>query len=429
MKNTIKVLIAAGILLAVNALAQYFFFRADVTEDKTYTLSPATNDVLTNLDSTINITAYFTENLPTDVAKVKQDLEDLLVEYSSISKGKIDYTFINPQTDEEKQEAQQNGIQPVMINVREKDQIKNQQAFLGVLMESGEKKEVIPVIQPGTAMEYSLTTPIKRMSAVNKPSVGIVQGHGEPGLQEIMQVYQGLSVLYNVENLNLAAEPTIAQRFKTVAIVAPKDTIPNDQLAKLDAYLANGGNVFIAYNAVEGDLQQSVGLPINTQLETWLRAKGIEIENQFALDAQCGSVSVQRQQGFFTMNTPVQFPYLPIVQNFTEHPITKGIGQVVFQFASPVNYIGTDSTARWTTLATTSNRAATAPVPAYFDINKQWTNGDFPQANIPLGGVLESNFGGTTQGRLVVWGDGDFPISGQQGRGQSPANVGLMVNS
>lgn len=429
MKNSIKVLVVAAILLVINILAQQLFFRADVTEDKTYTLSQATRDVLTNLDSTINVTAYFTENLPTDVAKVKQDLEDLLVEYSNISKGQIDYKFIAPETDEEKQEAMQSGIQPVMINVREKDQIKNQQAFLGVLLESGQKKEVIPVIQPGTAMEYSLTTPIKRMSATNKPSIGIVQGHGEPGLQELMQVYQGLSVLYNVENLNLAAEPTIAQRFKTVAIVAPKDTIPNEQLAKLDAYLANGGNVFIAYNAVEGDLQQSIGLPINTQLETWLRNKGIGIENQFVLDAQCGSVSVQRQQGFFTMNTPVQFPYLPIVQNFIDHPITKGIGQVVFQFASPVTYTAIDSTARWTTLATTSNRAATAPVPTYFDINKQWTNSDFPQANLPLGGVLESNFGGTATGRLVVWGDGDFPVSGQQGRGQSPANVGLMVNS
>ena len=117
------------------------------------------------------------------------------------------------------------------------------------------------------------------------------------------------------------------------------------------------------------------------------------------------------------------------MQNFTEHPITKGIGQVVFQFASPVTYTAIDSTARWTTLATTSSKAATAPVPTYFDINKQWTNGDFPQANLPLGGVLESNFGGTATGRLVVWGDGDFPVSGQQGRGQSPANVGLMVNS
>lgn len=429
MKNYIYIIGVVAILLIINILSQFAFLRFDLTEDKTYTLSQATRDVLTNLDSTVNITAYFTENLPTDVAKVKEDLTDLLEEYSNISKGQIDFKFIAPETDEEKQTAMQAGVQPVMINVREKDQIKNQQAFLGVVMEMGEKKEVIPIIQPGTAMEYSLTTPIKRMAITNRPSIGILQGHGEPGLQELSQVYQGLSILYSVENVNLSTEPNIPDRFKTIAIVAPKDSIPDDHLAKLDDYLSRGGNIFIAYNAVDGDLQQAFGTPVTTKLESWLANKGIQIEPNFLVDANCGSVSVQRQQGFFTMNTPVQFPYLPIIQNFTDHPITKGIEQVVLTFASPISYTALDSTARFTPLARTSRQSGIIPAPTYFDINKQWTQSDFTSSNIVVGGLLESNFGGTVSGRLVVWGDGDFPVTGQQGRGQSPSNISLMVNS
>lgn len=429
MKNYITIALIVGILLVINALSQRFFLRFDLTEDKTYTLSQATRDILQNLEDPVTVTAYFTENLPPNVAKVKSDFQEMLVEYSNISKGMLDYQFIAPQTDEEKQEALQNGVQPVMINVREKDQVKQQQAFLGATLKMGEQQEVIPFMQPGVAMEYGLSTSIKKLAVVDKPSIGIVQGHGEPGLQELSQVYQGLSILYNVENLDLASDAEVAPRFKTIAIVAPKDTIPNDHLAKLDAYLQRGGNLFIAYDAVVGDLQQAQGRPLNTQLETWLRSKGLIVENNFVLDANCGSVSVQRQQGFFTVNTPVSFPYLPVIQKFTAHPITKGIEQVTLAFASQVRYEGQDSSATFTPLATTSEKAATASPPLYFDINKQWNNNDFPLSNIVVGGVLESNFGGTVPARIVLFGDGDFPVTGQQGRGQTPDNISLMVNS
>ena len=43
----------------------------------------------------------------------------------------------------------------------------------------------------------------------------------------------------------------------------------------LDDYLAQGGNMVVAINRVEGDLQQSMGNEITTGLETWLANKNI----------------------------------------------------------------------------------------------------------------------------------------------------------
>ena len=47
----------------VNLLSEEYFFRIDLTEDKQYTLSEATEDIMKSLENPITIKAYFSENL------------------------------------------------------------------------------------------------------------------------------------------------------------------------------------------------------------------------------------------------------------------------------------------------------------------------------------------------------------------------------
>ncbi len=421
--SAVTILLLAGILLLVNVLSQRFFLRLDLTEGKQYTLSQATRDILKNLENPVTVTAYFSEDLPPDLENIKQDFQEMLLEYRNTSKNMVDYQFTDPGVSEEKeQEAAQAGIRPVMINTRDKDQSKQQKAFLGAIIKMGEQTDVIPLVVSGTGMEYSLSTGIKKMAVTNKPTIGILQGNGGPTLQDLGQVYQSLSILYNIEPISLATTPDLST-YKAIAVVAPTDSFPPDQLAKLDTYLNGGGNIFLAINRVNGDLQTQSGDVVNTGLETWLQSKGITVEPSFLLDAQCGSVTVQQQQGFFMINTPVQFPYLPLISKFPDHPITKGLEQVILPFASPVTYSGSGT---WTPILQSSAQAASSPAPTSLNVvGKQWTAADFQQSNITIGGVLE----GAGAGKLIVFGDGDFPVTGQQGRGQGEDNINLMVNS
>lgn len=425
-KTIVSILLITAIIVLANLISQQLFFRLDLTENKQYTLSRATKDILRNLEDPVTVTAYFSENMPPDIEKARRDFQEMLVEYASLSKGYVDYQFINPDEEEEKQQAMQEGIRPVMITVREKDQAQQQQAFLGAVVQLGGQKEAIPFIQPGAPIEYELSTSIKKLAVKDKPSVGIVQGHGEPSLQELGQVYESLSILYSVENVNLESESAIPDRFRALAIVAPDDTIPPAHLAKLDDYLSRGGQLFIALNAVEGDLQNAQGTAIHTGLEDWLRQKGVEASPSFIIDAQCGSVTVRQQQGFLTFNTALQFPYLPVISNFPEHPITRGLEQAILSFASPLRFVG-DSTARFTPIALTSVKSGIANPPVFFDINRQWTDADFPMSNLIVGGILEGNLAGGAFSRIIVIGDGDFPVSGQGA--QNEDNISLMANS
>ena len=55
------------------------------------------------------------------------------------------YKFVNPNENEAtEREAVQNGIQPLMINVRDKDQIKQQKAYLGAVVSMGRCKGKYP---------------------------------------------------------------------------------------------------------------------------------------------------------------------------------------------------------------------------------------------------------------------------------------------
>ncbi|MCF8297067.1 MAG: Gldg family protein [Saprospiraceae bacterium] len=429
---TFNLLVIIGILLVVNILSDSFFFRIDLTEDSRYTLSQATKDILRNLDEPVTVTAYFSEDLPADVAKARRDFKELLIEYVNLSKGMLDYEFIDPTKNEEtEKEVMQQGIQPIIINVREKDQNVQKKAYLGAVVQLGERKEIIPVLLPEGPIEYSLSTSIKKLSVTDKPLIGFVQGHGEPSLNMCMQVSQQLSVMYNVEEVDLSTSNNDLNKYKTIIFLRPTDTVPPPHLAQLDKYLSEGGNMFIALNTVNFDFTTAQGNVVYTGVAEWLEQKGLKVDNNFVIDGiKCGTVSVQQQQMGMTFNTQIQFPYIPIIYNFSEHTITKGLEAIVLPMVSSVQYQG-DTTAIFTPLLKTSEQSGMQTPPLYFDVNKRWMQNDFPVSNITVAGVLTGKFGGNKKSSIVIVGDGDFPVNGE-GRGAQqlqPDNLNFIVNS
>src|SRR5260221_2218389 len=378
----LKTALLIGILFVLNLLSNEFHLRLDLTSEKQYTLSDATIDVLKKLEDHMTVKAYFSVNFPPNIIKTRQDFQEMLIEYSNRADGLLQYEFINPNEKEStEKEAVQNGIRPVMINIREKDQMKQQKAFLGATLSQGDKREVIPFVQPGTGMEYALTTAIKKISVSEKPAVGFIVGHGEPLLAELAQVDEQLRVLYNTEEIRLSDTTTLPGKFKTLAWIRPTDSIPPSVFQKLDAFLAKVGRLAIAINRVNGDLQNAIGSPVTTGLEGWLQQKGIIVDDNFAVDAKCGSVSLVQQQGGFSIQTQISFPFLPIVEKFADHPISKGLEGILFEFVSSIHFQG-DSTTTFTLLAFTSEKSNALNAPQYFNVQKQWTEGICPHHSL-----------------------------------------------
>lgn len=433
MKNKnlyLYIILLAGIVVLLNILSSRFFVRADFTADKRYTLSHATKDLVRTLDDPVTVTAYFTDDLPPAIASVRNEFKDLLVEYSNLSKGNLVYEFVSPNDDEQlEQELMQKGIAPRMLNVREKDQNVQKTVYLSAVVQYDDKEEVLPLILPGTSMEYDLTTAIKKVVVYDKPFVGFIQGHGEPALDEFMQVVQSLNVLYNVEGVNLS-DTVQLDKYEALAWVGPTDSIPQHHFGLLERYIDNGGNLMVAINRVNGDLQTSRGEELTTGLETWLAQKNIDVENAFVVDNSSASVNVVQQQGPFRFQTQMPFPFLPMLTNFADHPVSKGLETVVLRFASPVRFNG-DSAVAATPLAISSELSGTQRAPLFFNIQKKWSKNDFREPEIPVAYALEGKITNYANSRMVVIGDADFAVngSGQQAQQVNADNVNFMVNS
>ncbi|HXD79913.1 MAG TPA: GldG family protein [Puia sp.] len=429
---SITIALVTGIIIVLNLLSAKVHFRLDVTEGGQYTLSRATKDILHDLHDPVTITAYFSKNMPPNIEKASKDFRDLLAEYASRAPGMIRYSFVDPNASEDKeQEAQQKGIRPVLIDVRKKDQMQQQRAYLGAVLDLGEKEEVLPFIQPGAAMEYDISTAIKKLSVATKPVIGLIQGQGEPAVSDLGQLTGQLDILYQVQPVQLTDSSAIPPNIRTLVMIRPTDSLRPRSLERLDSFMARGGKLAIAFNRMQGNLQEGQARPVNGALAAWLAKKGLLVGDNAIIDVQCGTVPVQRRAGYFTLQENIQLPYLPMITSFANHPITAGLESVELEFPSSLRYTGS-GTLHYTPLAFTSPVSDTQRAPVFIDVNRRWTQNDFHSGHLAVAAALYGPVSGGIPTRLVVISDGNFVVNGpsqQGGHELAPDNVNLMSNA
>ncbi len=427
---TSNILLTIVVLAGICWVSTLFFFRLDFTADKRYTLDPSTRDLIKNLQGNVSITAFFTNDLPPDIAKVKTDFKEMLSEYGQLSRGKINFRFTDPSlSQEEEQSALSSGIQPMVVNVREKDQVKQQKVYLGATLQHGEQSEVIPFIQPGAAMEFALSSAIKKISVTNKPVVGFLQGHGEPDLSAMPQLLEQLSVLYQVEPVTLTDSTYDLAGIPSLMVVAPTDTFTPVELSYLDRYLSEGGKMLMAVNGVEANTSSMQGSVLETGMREWLDKKGLVLGKKFIIDAQCANVGVTQQQGGFTFQTQIPFPYFPQVNDFEDHPITKGLESVMLQFPANITEKSVPGI-KTRILARTSDKSGSFPAPLTIKVDNAWTDNDFKSPPQSVVALSEGNTAGKPW-KLVLISSGDFATNGSGQRAQEVPqdNISLMANS
>ena len=141
------IVILAAILGVINLLSYRHFLRADLTENKQYTISASTKKVLAGLDDIVNIKVYFSKKLPPYLTTLTDQVTDLLDEYRTYAKGNLNIEFIDPAEDPTmEQKLRFMGIPQVRLNVIERDQAQFTNVYLGMAILYGDNKEVIPAV-------------------------------------------------------------------------------------------------------------------------------------------------------------------------------------------------------------------------------------------------------------------------------------------
>ncbi|MDY6793534.1 MAG: Gldg family protein [Thermodesulfobacteriota bacterium] len=171
--NFLKFFIYLIVIVLINLAGTTLFFRLDLTKNGTYSISKASQKVVSTLSEPLTIKVFFTKNLPAPNNNTEQYLHDLLEEYSIFANQHFNYTFydVSPDEGDIRQEAKENrelaenyGIRPVQIQLVEKDEIKFQKAYMGMVLIHGDLIEKIPTVTSIDGLEYKLTTAIKKMN-------------------------------------------------------------------------------------------------------------------------------------------------------------------------------------------------------------------------------------------------------------------------
>jgi ABC-2 type transport system permease protein len=161
------------VVILVNVAGMTLFYRADLTEGNVYSISEASRRVVSTLSEPLTIKVFFTKNLPAPYNTTARYLQDLLKEYGNYGNRYFNYRFYDVSAEEGdiSKEAKENqslarnyGIFPVQIQAIEKDEIKFQRAYMGLVLIHGDLLERIPTITGTEGLEYVLTTAMQKLN-------------------------------------------------------------------------------------------------------------------------------------------------------------------------------------------------------------------------------------------------------------------------
>ena len=94
--DIVQLLLSLAIVLVSAFLLSYFFFKIDLTEEKRHSLTPATKEMLGNLDDKLFIRCYLHGEFPAEFKRLENSIKERLDEFADYSEGNIDYEFIDP---------------------------------------------------------------------------------------------------------------------------------------------------------------------------------------------------------------------------------------------------------------------------------------------------------------------------------------------
>ncbi|HIJ21051.1 MAG TPA: GldG family protein, partial [Deltaproteobacteria bacterium] len=143
------------ILILVNILVSYANIRWDATEDRVYSLSQGTKNILASIKNPVVIKFFFSRsnpNIPAGIELYAKRIRDFLSEYEHAGKNKVQVEFYDPRPDSDEEEwAERYGIEPIQPPGGEK-------IYCGLVLVSADHEEVIEWLDPSQekSLEYNV---------------------------------------------------------------------------------------------------------------------------------------------------------------------------------------------------------------------------------------------------------------------------------
>jgi ABC-type uncharacterized transport system involved in gliding motility auxiliary subunit len=282
--------LAAVTLLSINLIASETLgnWKADLTQDKLYSISPGSVTVLESLDEPIRARLYFSRKLgeiaPT-YARYFDRIRTLLEDFQRISGGKLvlEILDLEPFSDAEDQ-AVAAGLSGQRVNAE------GEMAYFGLVAQnSTDNQEVIGFFMPNREnfVEYDITKLIHTLSNPKKRVVGVMSslpfdGGQNPMTQQPTQPWIIMSQIrefFDVETVEQNVKE-IPARIDVLLVAQPTQLTPEAAYA-IDQYALKGGKLLVMIDpmaeAAQFELMQKQGEG-RTELAKLLKTWGVDFD-------------------------------------------------------------------------------------------------------------------------------------------------------
>ena len=413
-----------GTLIVVNLLGSYIGGRVDLTPGRAYTLNKATREIAGGLQDIVTIKVFASKELPSEVALMQRDLEDLLSDLRSAGKGKIRVIERDPAEDPAvRSEAQSLGIQPVQFNVVGKGELQVKEGYFGLALQYADGVEQIPFIQHTDDLEYRLASSIRALTRAKKPGIGIVaqpdyqrQGTGYGVLED------QLKKSYEVRSVSLADTTQPAADLSTLVLTGSPDSLPAATLARLRAFLDRGGSVLVLAAGAEVSPQVPRAM---TRAPVWnelLKPYGLQVRADMVYDLAANQiVPLPSDMGQVLQPYPLWLRARPTAGSV----IGEGVGEVFLPWTSSIDTTGAKGSV--TPLLLTSNAAGIAEDEVDITPTREFPPVDLKTRILAATSAPSAKDSTAPKGRVAVVGSSDF-VSDRYASRATP-NVVFTLNA
>ncbi|PSR52429.1 gliding motility-associated ABC transporter substrate-binding protein GldG [Adhaeribacter arboris] len=470
-RDITQYLVLTGLIILLNFLSGFYFYRYDLTEDKRYTMAPATRRLLQNLPQPVHVDVYLAGEFPTGFkrlqAAVRETLEELRIYSSNFS-----YSFIDPSAGTDLKKRNQlytnlalKGIQPTNLFAMEGDKKVEKLVFPGAIVTAAGKEEPVMLLKGNQAaspderlnqsiegLEFELASAIRKLASTNRKRIGLVDGHGELNNLEAADFITSLQKYYDVYRVDLNKVPSL-QSLSALIVARPVRPFREVEKYKLDQFIMQGGKALFFLDAINVALdsirpQGYFALPYNLNLDDLLFKYGVRVNANLVQDINSGQIPVVTgRYGNQPQTQLMNWRYFPLINTFSQHPLTRNLDAVYGKFLSTMDSVRVKSIRKTPLLFTSRYTKILAP-PITVSLNEARVNikpslynkgpqavgylleGNFPSlfTNRPLPAGLPANTSpGVTTGKpttIIVFSDGDLIRNEVNPKNNQPYELG-----
>lgn len=415
LEDLLKLLNGIVLIVLINLLVSSYYFRIDLTEEKRFSITDPTKDLLGGLDDNVYVEVYLDGDLPASFMRLQEAVRETLEEFRIYSDNKVQYIFIDPDQAASEQSREefiisiaQKGIQPTDVFLTENGAKVQKRILPGVIINYGSREIGVLLLkgnkgappevqlnQSAEGVEYEIANAIRTLTKERAEAIGFSTGHNELRGSQQFAFRDVLSEKYTLRDVDLT-NPAALSGINLLIIHKPSESFVETEKFNLDQYIINGGKALFLLDVVEAELDSfAIAMPTELGLDDLLFKYGVRINKDVVGDYF--SLSNPVVVGNMGENPQVQmlpWPFFPMINTFGDHPIVRNLDALNSYYASSIDTVKADGITK-TPLFTTSPYSRTFSTPLKIDLNelkKPIKPEDFTQANIPLGYLLEGEF-------------------------------------